>query len=76
MSPEQGRIHALLRLIELTADEELDCSQFLDRVAAYVEAQVQRRDLPPEMAAVAQHLLVCPECCEEFEAILDAYRQS
>ena len=61
----------LARAVADAADEEIDCAVFLDRMAAYLE--LYRRgtvSLPPELAPVEQHLRVCPECYEEFQALL------
>lgn len=69
MSIESEQLIALARSVANTADEEIDCAVFLDRMAAYLETQ-GRAPLPPEFAAIEQHLSVCPECYEEFQILL------
>lgn len=60
----------LARAVTDTAREEIDCDTFLDRAAAYLEGRAQgKADLSPTMAAVEQHLAVCPECFEEFRVL-------
>lgn len=62
----------LLRLIDVTAAEEIDCSEFMHRVAGYLERLGPTGAPPPGYEDVVQHLRVCPECLEEFEALYEA----
>lgn len=64
----------LLMAIAETVETEIDCEQFLDRVAGYLEHL--EADVQPdrELLEVASHLRNCPECREEFEALLDHLR--
>lgn len=73
MTPMRRRLLALLRLVLATAPEELDCDRFLHRMAPLLEGLEEGEDPPPEIAAASQHLEVCPECREEFDALLRAY---
>lgn len=68
-------LHRLLRWLDLTADEEIDCEEFLARAAGVVERLAPDRPLPKGAAAVLHHLRVCPECDEEFQAMLRVLRQ-
>jgi hypothetical protein len=72
-STRQERLRALLRVVHATAPEELDCDQFLARVAPLLEAVAADAALAEELRPVAQHLTVCPECKEEFDALLRAH---
>ena len=65
-------LSTLLQLLDLTQAEEIDCSQLLERVASFVE-HVERREPGRGFEDVAQHLSVCPECREEFEALRQAF---
>lgn len=62
---------ALLRLVELTEPREIDCEEFVARVAGYVE-RLGDAPAPPGARALLHHLEVCPECREELEALLRA----
>lgn len=63
----------LLRLVDLTRAEEIDCTEFLHRVAGYVERLGgQELEVPPGYEDVAHHLRVCPECTEELDALCRA----
>ncbi len=71
-TPTPAQLDALARLVAQTADDEIDCGVVLERVAAYLEAHQAGETLPPALVMVQQHLTVCPECHEEFEALLRA----
>lgn len=72
MKPTDEQLCELARVLNATADQEIDCAEFLDQVAPYVQALTRRADLAKELRQVAQHLEVCPECQEEFAALLSA----
>ena len=72
MDAAKRKIEELARLVAETSAEELDCGAVLDRIAAYLEQLVDGRKVTAELRTVAQHLKVCPECREEFDALLRA----
>ncbi len=53
-----------------TRPAEIDCDQWLERVAAYLEAARIDGPMPEELAEVGRHIDVCPACREELEAML------
>ena len=59
----------LLQLIDVTAADEIDCTEFMHRVAGYIERLGPEGTPPSGYEDVVQHLRVCPECLEEFEAL-------
>ena len=74
MKITREQLRALLALVEVTEDAELDCGELLARLPAVVERTAPGGalvDVPPE---VLQHLRVCAECEEELAALLDAWR--
>lgn len=73
MTPARRQLRELLRLVAETEPEELDCDQVLDRLGALLESLEQQEEPPPELAGVAQHLEVCGECREEFDALIRVY---
>lgn len=73
MTPTRRQLLELLRLVSSTEPEELDCDQLLHRVGALLESLEEGEQPPPELAKVAQHLEVCGECREEFEALMRVY---
>ncbi|MCB9851793.1 MAG: hypothetical protein H6819_01755 [Phycisphaerales bacterium] len=72
MKPTDEQLADLAKLLGDTADCEIDCAELLDHVAAYLEAVKDRRGLEPRLQQVAQHFKICPECREEFEALIRA----
>ncbi len=72
MRPRDEQLDALARLVAATASEEIDCEGLLARIAPYVRAVSERAALSTPLQQVAQHLEVCPECKEEFVALLRA----
>lgn len=70
MKPEEEKLRELLALLNATEAEEIDCDEFLDRVAACVE-NTNAEELPEALRAVSQHADVCTECREELEALLE-----
>jgi uncharacterized protein with PIN domain len=74
MSLSREEIAELLRLIGLTRDEEIDCEGCLARVAEFAERELAGRSVPAGLEAVAHHLSICSECCEEYESLLQALK--
>ena len=74
MSLSKEQLAELLRLIGLTRDEEIDCERCLARVAEFAERELAGRSVPAGLEAVAHHLSICAECCEEYEALLQALK--
>lgn len=67
-----AQLAELARLLAATAPEELDCDAFLHHMAAFAERHGGAAGAPDLLRALRQHMEVCPECKEEFEALLRA----
>jgi hypothetical protein len=74
MSLSQQEIDSLLRMIRLTCDHEIDCECCLSRVAEFAERELTGQSIPAALEAVEHHLAHCSECCEEYQALLQALR--
>jgi hypothetical protein len=61
-------VHATL----ITREEEIGCDTCLDHVAEYAEAHLAGLPTPEALRLVEQHLAICSECREEFEALAAA----
>jgi hypothetical protein len=72
MSLSKQEIEDLMRIVGLTMDDEFDCERCLQQVAEFADRVLMGRSIPAGMEAIAQHLSVCAECREEFEALLRA----
>ncbi len=68
-------IDSLMKLIGLTQDVELNCEQCLYLIAEFAERELAGKTLPAGLQAVEQHLSVCAECREEYEALQQALRE-
>ncbi len=71
MKPDPESIKALLAATLETRPQEIDCLEWLDKADGYAELRKRGEAIPEDLELVHQHLAVCPECTEEFEALLD-----
>lgn len=60
-----------LRVLEEVRAEELTCDEIYIKLDEYVELEVDKKDAAHLMPLIREHLDVCPECCEEYEALLE-----
>jgi hypothetical protein len=72
MKPKDEQLARLARLVGATAGEEIDCAELLHRVAPYLKALNGQAELTEHLLEVRQHLQICPECHEEFVALIKA----
>ena len=64
-----GQVTSIVRMLGLTTDREFNCSECLQHVSEFAEAQLANKPVTEVIASVEQHLALCPECCEEYEAL-------
>jgi hypothetical protein len=60
-----------LRVLEEVRMDELSCEEIYSKLDEYVECEVGCKDAAHVMPLIHAHLDICPECCEEYEALLD-----
>jgi hypothetical protein len=70
--PTDTQLADLARVVGATTGEEIDCAAMLDRVAPYLKALTERKAQSEHLRQAAQHLKICPECHEEFLALIKA----
>ncbi len=68
------QVKGLVQMIGLTRDREFNCSECLEHVSEYAEHQMTGQELDAAIACIEQHLKLCPECREEYEALLKILR--
>ena len=68
-TPSPDSLRSLLKAVLETKPAEFDCEQFFQHVAAYLDSCIPNGVLSDEMKQIEQHLKVCPECLEAFEAL-------
>jgi len=66
----------LLRMIENTKEVELSCDDVYHLLDQYSEAVVQGKNAEQLMPLVEHHINICPDCREEFEALLRVLQAS
>ena len=59
-----------LRILENIDAEELSCSEIYALLDEFVETEVQSKDAGKIKPLIREHLDTCPDCCEEYEALL------
>lgn len=62
---------ALEDMLEKTRTEELDCDEFLELLAPYLDHRLQD---PKLLQLVEQHRDLCRECAEELSLLQDALK--
>lgn len=68
---EDRAIRQLVRKIELTQDEEIDCTTCLELVPVYVDRELAGAGVAEQMPELHLHLAQCGDCFEEYEALRD-----
>ena len=59
-----------LQVLENIRAEELTCSETYARLDEFVETEVQSKDADKITPLIREHLGMCPDCNEEYEALL------
>jgi hypothetical protein len=72
----QETVIGILRVLETLPDEHITCDELYTRLDEYVEREVDKKDAAQIMPILREHLDVCPECCEEYEALLEVLSKS
>ncbi len=65
-----------LRVLEEVRAEELTCDEIYSKLDEYVERQANKHDAAQLMPLIREHLDICPECCEEYEALLKVVEEA
>ena len=74
MPLSRKEIEDLVRLIGLTQDFEINCEQCLALVGEFAEQTLAGKSISEGLKAVEQHLSVCAECRQEYEALQQALK--
>ena len=65
-----------LRVLEKAEKEDITCDELYMKLDEYVERELDKRDAAHIMPLMHEHLEACPECCEEYEALLHVIQQT
>jgi hypothetical protein len=66
---EGQALRRLLRNVELTEEQEIDCTTCLEQVPVYVDRELAGAAVAQEMPELHLHLVQCGDCFEEYEVL-------
>lgn len=69
MNITDRQVEALLQMLALTKDEEADCGKCSRRMAEFAETTLAGKSIPEGLKCIDEHLRICGDCREEFEAL-------
>ena len=69
--PSNEAVLGFLRVLESVREEECSCDEIYTKIDQYVEREIDKKDAAELMPLVREHLDLCPECCEEYDALLE-----
>jgi hypothetical protein len=75
MSLSPDELRELARFVLLTKPDEIGCDDWLGYAPSYAELVAARAPVPEPLRRAAEHLDTCPECAEEFRALLAALKE-
>lgn len=65
-----GVVEGFMRVLEEARVEEMPCSEVFSRLDEYVEKELDGQDVEKLMPLLREHFDLCPDCCDEYEALL------
>ena len=65
-----SRVEALLRMIENTCEEELSCEEVAELLSEFAELNLNKKDAASWLPLVENHLEMCSNCHEEYDALM------
>ncbi|MEM0963850.1 MAG: hypothetical protein AAGK21_15085 [Bacteroidota bacterium] len=74
MPPPPDALRALVAKSLATEPDEMSCGECDALVDRFAEMTLEGLDATAARPLVEEHLTACPECREEFEALMDALR--
>jgi hypothetical protein len=69
-------VQRFLRILEEVRVDEMPCSQVYARLDEYVEKEMHGEDATLLMPLLKEHLDLCPDCCDEYESLLNVMEES
>jgi hypothetical protein len=74
MGLNKDMLKGMVRAILATRPDEIGCEECFAQVDQFVEMILGGADAAAALPLVQNHLNGCPDCREEFEALLEALR--
>ncbi len=75
MSLSPDELKELARYVLLTRPDEIGCDDWLGYAPSYAELVAALQPISEPLQKAAGHLVLCPECAEEFLALLAALKE-
>ena len=69
-------VQGFLRVLESVRVQDMPCSEVFARLDEYVEKELRDHEAAKVMPLLREHFDICPDCCEEYEALLSAIQRS
>jgi hypothetical protein len=69
--PSNEAVLGFLQVLERVQEEGCSCDEVFTKIDEYVEREVDKKDAEDLMPLIREHLDLCSDCCEEYEALLD-----
>jgi hypothetical protein len=69
-------VQGFLRLLESVRVQEMPCAQVFAKLDEYVEKELRDHEAEKVMPLLREHFDICPDCCEEYEALLSVLEKS
>jgi hypothetical protein len=69
-------VESFLRVLEEVRVQDMPCEQVFSRLDEYVDKELRGEDAAVLMPLLREHFDLCPECCEEYEALLSALEKT
>lgn len=63
-----------VKMMKITQEEELSCDEVFSLIDQFAEMQIRGENPAHLMPLIQRHLNMCPECLEEYEALLLALK--
>jgi uncharacterized protein Yka (UPF0111/DUF47 family) len=64
-------VREFLRVLEEIRKKDVSCKEVFAQLDEYVEKEVRGEDVGRLMPLLREHLDLCSDCCDEYEALLD-----
>ncbi len=69
-------VQRFLRILDDVRAEDVPCREVFSRLDEYVEKEFNGEDVSQLMPLLKEHLDICQDCCDEYEALLTIMEKS
>jgi hypothetical protein len=69
-------LQGFLGILESVRLQEMPCTEVYAKLDEYVERELRDHEAAKLMPLLKEHLDLCHDCCEEYEALLSALEES